>query len=100
MRNAFGNVSRLSLAQMVAGRQVSVESVESEKTDRYGRTVGVVFAGGRDVNRQQIERGLAWWCRAYLSMTSLLPRAPATLHRRRSLAPPHFERYFLDRLTD
>ena len=61
-KQPFGNVSRLSLAQLVAGKQVRVES---DETDRYGRAVGVVFAAGLDVNRQQIERGLAWWYRAY-----------------------------------
>ncbi|MBS0454449.1 MAG: thermonuclease family protein [Proteobacteria bacterium] len=61
-KQAFGNASRLSLAQLVAGQSVRVET---DKIDRYGRSVGVVFASGVDVNRTQLERGMAWWYRAY-----------------------------------
>lgn len=58
----FGNVSRLSLASQVAGKEVRVHT---DKVDRYGRSVGVVFVGGTDVNRAQLERGVAWWYRGY-----------------------------------
>jgi endonuclease YncB( thermonuclease family) len=58
----FGNVSRLSLSQLVAGKTVRVEI---NKTDRYGRAVGSVWAGDLDVNRRQVERGMAWWYQAY-----------------------------------
>ena len=58
----FGNVSRLSLASQVAGKEVRVHT---GKVDRYGRSVGVVFVGGTDVNRAQLERGVAWWYRGY-----------------------------------
>ena len=61
-KQAFGNASRLSLAQLVAGQAVRVET---DKVDRYGRSVGVVLVSGVDVNRTQLERGMAWWYRAY-----------------------------------
>jgi endonuclease YncB( thermonuclease family) len=59
---AFGNVSRESLASMVAGRNVVVEW---HKRDRYGRLVGQVFSDSHDVGLVQIERGLAWHYKAY-----------------------------------
>ena len=55
-KQAFGNVSRLSLEQLVAGKAVRVET---DKTDRYGRAVGVVSIAGVDVSQVQIERGMA-----------------------------------------
>jgi endonuclease YncB( thermonuclease family) len=54
---AFGNVSREALAELVAGKTVQVEQVD---IDRYGRTVGTVFVDGRDVCLAQVQAGLAW----------------------------------------
>jgi endonuclease YncB( thermonuclease family) len=54
---AFGNRSRQSLAQLVFRRSVTVDY---EKSDRYGRIVGVVFVGDVDTNLEQIKRGMAW----------------------------------------
>jgi len=39
--------------------------VTSGKKDRYGRTVGKVMLDGRDINLEQLNRGLAWFYRAY-----------------------------------
>lgn len=61
-RQAFGGRSRETLSQMVAGRTVVVES---NKLDRYGRSVGVVLVDGRDANLAQVQAGMAWWYRAY-----------------------------------
>ena len=46
-KQAFGNVSRESLADMVAEQQVTVEF---DKQDRYDRVLGKVLVDGRDVN--------------------------------------------------
>ena len=46
-RQAFGNISKQSLAEMVAGQSVAVDWV---KVDRYGRKVGKVLLGGLDCN--------------------------------------------------
>lgn len=54
---AFGQRSRQSLAEM-AFRQSA--RVVTHGTDRYGRTVGTVYVDGRDVNAEQVRRGLAW----------------------------------------
>lgn len=61
-RQAFGAVSKRNLSDLVFDRQVTVEY---EKTDRYGRTLGKVIANGRDVNLEQIKAGLAWHYKHY-----------------------------------
>ena len=64
----FGNVAKQSLADLAFGKWVVV--VWHEK-DGYGRVVGKVIAGGRDVALEQLRRGLAWHYKAYA------PRQPA-----------------------
>lgn len=59
---AFGQRSKQSLTDLVAGKEVTVIT---HKEDRYGRSVGKVLREGRDVNLLQIERGLAWFYRQY-----------------------------------
>lgn len=65
----YGQQSRQSLAGMVNHRYVRVEV---ETLDKYGRTVGTVYADGRDTSREQIRRGMAWAYRQYLHDSSLL----------------------------
>lgn len=61
-RQAFGQVSKRNLSDLVFDKQVIVEY---EKADRYGRTLGKVLAGGRDVNLEQVKAGLAWHYKHY-----------------------------------
>ena len=58
----FGRRSKSSLSDLVYLKQVSVET---DKKDRYGRNLGKVLVNGKDANLMQIERGFAWWYRAY-----------------------------------
>ena len=58
----YGLQSRQSLSDLVLGRMVTVQT---GKTDRYGRVVGKVLLEGMDVNLEQIRRGLAWHYKAY-----------------------------------
>ncbi|MFM1887552.1 MAG: hypothetical protein RL026_2709 [Pseudomonadota bacterium] len=58
----WGDEARRALAILVEGRQVSIEPQEQ---DRYGRMVGVVLVGRRDVNRALVEQGHAWVYRQY-----------------------------------
>jgi endonuclease YncB( thermonuclease family) len=58
----FGNRSKESLSEMAFDKDVSVET---EKLDRYGRSVGKVLVNGHDVNLVQVERGMAWFYRQY-----------------------------------
>jgi endonuclease YncB( thermonuclease family) len=54
---AFGMQSRQSLADMVLKKQVRISS---QAVDQYGRVVGLVSVDGRNVNEEQVKRGMAW----------------------------------------
>lgn len=54
---AFGMQARQSLADMVLRKQVSINS---QAVDQYGRVVGLVSQGGRNINEEQVKRGMAW----------------------------------------
>ena len=56
-KQAFGSRSRESLEELCAGKQASYRI---QDTDRYGRIVAQVTCDGRDANRAQVERGMAW----------------------------------------
>jgi micrococcal nuclease len=56
-KQAFGNVSKRTLSQLVYGSQLRVLPRD---TDRYGRTVADVYKGEAWINRVLIERGMAW----------------------------------------
>jgi endonuclease YncB( thermonuclease family) len=61
-KQAFGNRSKESLSELTYDKTVNVET---DKRDKYGRQVGKVLVNGQDVNLVQVERGMAWWYRAY-----------------------------------
>lgn len=61
-KQAFGNVSKKSLSDMVFNQLVDVEWY---KEDRYGRKVGKVLVSNTDVNLEQIKRGMAWFYKKY-----------------------------------
>jgi endonuclease YncB( thermonuclease family) len=54
---AFGVQSGQSLRGMVLNRQVKIES---SAQDHYGRLLGEIAVDGRDVNEEQVKRGMAW----------------------------------------
>ena len=58
----FGAVSRQHLADLVFGKQVTVTFF---KRDPYGRILGKVTVGDRDINREQLKAGLAWFYKYY-----------------------------------
>jgi endonuclease YncB( thermonuclease family) len=61
-RQAFGQASKLSLAQLAFGRSAQIDVVGR---DRYGRAICRIAVNGVDVNREQIVRGMAWMYREY-----------------------------------
>ena len=61
---AFGQKSKQSLSQMVQSKQVTVEY---QKKDKYGRTLGKVLHNGTDVCLEQIKLGMAWHYKQYAS---------------------------------
>lgn len=54
---SYGTASQKSLADMVMGKEVQVES---RAVDDYGRIVAMVGIAGLNVNHEQVRRGLAW----------------------------------------
>ena len=58
----YGTAATRSLAALALNRTVRVRRVAE---DDYGRVVGVVVAGGRDLDAEQVRRGMAWVYRRY-----------------------------------
>ena len=58
----FGSRAKQSLSDLVFGKTVTITS---RKKDKYGRTLGTVTLDGKDINQEQINRGMAWFYRAY-----------------------------------
>jgi endonuclease YncB( thermonuclease family) len=54
-----------------------VVTVETHKQDRYGREVGTVEVGGKDLGLEQVRSGMAWVFRRYLKE---LPPARRTVY--------------------
>jgi len=63
-RQPFGKRAKQALAKLAFQKQVLVEV---ETKDRYGRTVGVVFVDGQNVNAELVRQGMAWVYRKYTS---------------------------------
>lgn len=58
----FGTKSKQSLAAMVFNKTVLIEYI---KQDKYKRIVGKVLLDYKDINLEQIKRGLAWHYKKY-----------------------------------
>ena len=61
-KQAFGQASKLSLAELSFGRTAAIAVVGR---DRYGRAICKIDVGGVDINKEQIARGMAWMYRRY-----------------------------------
>lgn len=57
MNQFYGVKSRQNLINLVSEGNISVVYTQR---DRYGRIVGKLLKGGRDINLQQIKDGFAW----------------------------------------
>ena len=60
----FGQKSKQSLNNLVHSKMVTIDF---EKKDKYGRTVGKVLLNGTDVCLEQIKLGMAWHYKKYES---------------------------------
>lgn len=58
----YGLQSSQNLSDMILYKSVMVQS---DKTDRYGRHLGKVMDGDRDINLMQLKAGMAWFYKAY-----------------------------------
>jgi len=70
-KQAFGQRSKEHLSDCAFGKSVSVEW---NKTDRYGRTIGKVIVDGVDCGLRQVELGMAWHYKAYAKEQSSTDR--------------------------
>jgi endonuclease YncB( thermonuclease family) len=61
-RQPYGTRARQELSDLAFRQTVRVEVMD---TDRYGRTVGQVWAGSLNVNAELVRRGAAWVYRQY-----------------------------------
>jgi endonuclease YncB( thermonuclease family) len=67
----WGEKSKQALAAYTFGRDVTVAWA---KRDRFGRVVGKVLDGERDVNLAMIRDGMAWWFRRFAAEQSAADR--------------------------
>lgn len=74
--------ARRALADKVEGKYVRVQIAD---VDDYGRTVGKVWLGERDINRELVREGHAWAYRRYLEDPSLLEDEAAAREAGRGL---------------
>jgi endonuclease YncB( thermonuclease family) len=65
----YGKKAKAALSALAFGKQAHVEVVD---IDRYGRTVGEVFVGGIDVNREMVRKGHAWAYTKYSHTTEVI----------------------------
>lgn len=71
-KQAFGNVSKQSLSELVAGKVVTVDY---NKRGRYGRIIGKVMLDNNDINLVQVKRGLAWHYKKYENVQDVEDRS-------------------------
>jgi endonuclease YncB( thermonuclease family) len=57
-----GKAAKRALAKLVDQKVIGVVAVD---TDTFGRTVGTVYLGQRDINLAMVESGHAWWFTRY-----------------------------------
>lgn len=65
----YGDQSRKMLRDMIAGQDVLIVPKEQ---DQYGRTVGRIYFGEQDINKQMISLGVAWHFTRYSREVSLM----------------------------
>ena len=65
----YGTAAKQALADKVFRQQVRVVV---DAVDKYGRQVGYVYLGTRNINREMVAEGHAWAYRRYLKDHSLL----------------------------
>lgn len=82
-RQAFGARAKESLSTMVFDKSVTVQT---GKTDRYGREIGKILVNGLDANLHQVTEGLASHDKAYASEQSAEDRQRYDLAEREARA--------------
>ena len=78
MGQAFGRRARQLMSALVFGKDAELRP---HTIDRYGRTVAMLFADGRDVGLELIKQGLAWAYEHYLPQANPEIQARASAQR-------------------
>lgn len=60
---AFGKVAKKSLSDLIFGKYVMLKV---HQQDRYGRTVGEIYLGQQNINKQMVKNGMAWAYKEYV----------------------------------
>ena len=82
----YGSRAKQTLSDLAFGKAVRVDV---QDTDRYGRTVGRVYVGSRDVNAEMVRGGAAWVYRQYNRDPALPPIEAEARAARRGLWSLH-----------
>jgi endonuclease YncB( thermonuclease family) len=61
-QQTYGDISTQSLSELVYDKEVFVNW---DKKDKYYRILGKVIVDGRDINYEQLKKGLAWYYKQY-----------------------------------
>lgn len=64
LTQAYGLEAKACLMNLIAGKTIAID-VKGQ--DKYGRTLGVVYANGVDINLAMVQQGCAWMYRQYTS---------------------------------
>lgn len=89
-RQPYGTRARQALAEKVFQQDVRLEV---QTVDRYGRSVGRLYLGERDINAEMVREGHAWVYRQYSRDPRLLDLESEAKAARRGLwGLPEFER--------
>lgn len=78
----WGSRSTRALSKKVSRKVVSVRT---QGTDRYGRVLGRILLGDRDINRELVSEGHAWAYRQYLTDQSFLQNEEAARNKKLGL---------------
>ena len=68
-KQPWGTRAKQALSDKLFGQVVNVVEIDR---DRYGRIVGRIYLGGRDINRELVAEGHAWVYRKYMRDGTLL----------------------------
>jgi endonuclease YncB( thermonuclease family) len=77
---AFGTKAQEALAEKVHKKTVRVVLKEM---DQYGRIIGDVYLGDRNINLEMVLEGWAWWYRRYAPNSKPLEQAEAEARKAR-----------------
>lgn len=84
----FGSAAKQHLTDICAGKTITVDVVN---IDRYGRTIGVIYYRGSNINHQMVKDGYAWWYEQYAKNDTKLKslQEEARKSRRGLWSDPH-----------